>query len=145
MRTNKEPYRIRRFADPDRAAVAALWTEVFADDPPWNTPDLVIAQKLRVQPELFLVCEKKDRIVATVIGGFDGFRGWAYHLAVSSGERRHGIGRAMMQALEGRLERMGCPKLNLQVRAGNDEAVAFYRALGYGVEDRVSMAKQLRG
>ena len=82
-------------------------------------------------------------MVGTVIAGYDGVRGWVYHLAVDPSKRRRGIGRSLMQAVEVRLLRLGCPKLNLQVRAGNSSVVAFYRALGYAVEDRVSFGKRL--
>src|SRR5262249_4374342 len=96
-----------------------------------------------ISPELFLVAEHQGRIVATVIGGFDCFRGWIYHLAVTSGERRAGVGRAMMAEVEKRLRNLGCAKINLQVRSSNDTVIQFYRDLGYSVEDRVSMGKPL--
>ena len=57
--------------------------------------------------------------------------------------QRKGIGTALMKELERRLNKIGCPKLNLQVRASNQEVVAFYTGLGYEVEDRVSMGKKL--
>jgi hypothetical protein len=41
---------IRPYRDGDAAAVAALWSEVFPDDPPWNEPNQLIAIKLRIQP-----------------------------------------------------------------------------------------------
>jgi ribosomal protein S18 acetylase RimI-like enzyme len=48
-----------------------------------------------------------------------------------------------MAEAELRLLREGCPKVNLQIRAGNDGVVAFYRRLGYDVEEMVSMGKRL--
>ena len=93
--------------------------------------------------DLFLVGEFRDRVVATVLAGFDGFRGWVYHLAVAPEHRRQGFGRAMMQEVEARLRLLGCPKLNLQVRTTNAEVIEFYRRIGYQVEDRVSLGKRL--
>ena len=78
-----------------------------------------------------------------MLGGYDGFRGWVYHLAVHPGFRRRGVGRELMHAAEERLREHGCPKLNLQVRAHNRTVVAFYRALGYSEEGHVSMGKLL--
>ncbi len=134
---------IRPYREGDEATVTSLWREVFPDDPPWNDPTLVIRRKLAVQHDLFLVGEFSDGIVATVIGGFDGFRGWVYHLAVNPEYRRQGIGRATMQEMESQLKILGCPKLNLQVRATNAEVIEFYRQLDYRVEDRVSFGKLL--
>lgn len=134
---------VRPFRDQDETAVLALWHAVFPDDPPRNDPRAIIRRKRRVQPELFLVGETGERIVATVVAGYDGHRGWVYHLAVGAGARRQGYGRAMMAAAEARLRELGCPKLNLQVHRFNAEVVAFYEALGYTVEDRISMGKVL--
>ena len=103
----------------------------------------MIDRKLTVQPELFLVAESDGRIVGTVLGGFDGVRGWIHHLAVVASQRRKGIGRALMQSAEEGLKTLGCPKVNLQVRATNIAVVAFYRSLGYNVEDRASLGKRL--
>jgi ribosomal protein S18 acetylase RimI-like enzyme len=134
---------IRPFEYRDEAAVTTLWREAFPDDPPRNEPSRVIRRKLSVHPELFLVGELDGRVVAAVVGGWDGFRGWINHLAVSAAARRRGFGRAMVAALEARLANLGCPKVNLQVRATNAQVVAFYERLGYDVEDRVSLGKLL--
>jgi ribosomal protein S18 acetylase RimI-like enzyme len=64
-------------------------------------------------------------------------------VAVNPNLRRCGIGAALMRYVEKGLAEMGCPKLNLQVRAENREVVAFYESLGYNVEERVSMGKRL--
>jgi ribosomal protein S18 acetylase RimI-like enzyme len=131
------------YLEADEPVVTSLWNEVFADDPPWNEPSAVIRNKLQVQRDLFLVGTLGERVVATVMAGFDGFRGWVYHLAVVPGERRKGYGAAMMREAEKRLLAIGCPKVNLQIRATNTGAVAFYHELGYVVEDRASMGKLL--
>ena len=134
---------VRAYEPRDETAVVALWRDVFRDDPPWNDPELVIRRKLAIQPELLLVGQLDAVVIGTVIAGFDGFRGWVYHLAVASAHRRNGYGRALMSAAEHRLRRLGCPKVNLQVRATNADVVAFYRRLGYQVEERVSFGKRL--
>ena len=85
---------VRPYSETDEPSVVALWTEVFAGDPPRNEPRAVIDRKLRVQRELFLVGEFQGDVVATVIAGFDGYRGWVYHLAVHPRCRRRGFGRS---------------------------------------------------
>jgi ribosomal protein S18 acetylase RimI-like enzyme len=132
---------IRPYREADEAAVAALWREVFSDAPDWNAPERDIWRKLSVQRELFLVAEAEGAIVGTAMAGYDGHRGWVYYVAVAPRRRRRGLGAALMAAVEDGLRAMGCIKLNLQVRAANIGAVAFYRKLGYRVEERVSMGK----
>lgn len=134
---------IRPFREEDAAAVTALWSDVFAGDPPWNEPSAMIRRKLTVQPELFLVAVSGGDVIGTVLAGFDGVRGWIHHLAVRPSMRRSGIATDLMRRAEEGLARLGCPKVNLQVRSGNEEAIAFYGALGYDVEDRVSMGKRI--
>jgi ribosomal protein S18 acetylase RimI-like enzyme len=128
----------------DEAAITAMWKEVFPGDPARNSPAAILARKRDVQPELLLVGEDEEGLVATVVGGYDGHRGWAYHLAVAPERQGRGYGKAMMRRLEQVLAERGCPKLNLQVRVNNLNVVNFYRHLGYEVEARVSLGKQLR-
>ena len=134
---------IRPYTQVDEAGVVALWRDVFAGAPSWNDPHLDIQNKLAIQRELFLVALVDGVVVGTAMGGYDGHRGWVYYVAVARGHRRKGIGAALTAHLENSLRSLGCPKLNLQVRAGNVEAVRFYSSLGYGEEDRVSMGKVL--
>lgn len=136
--------KIRSYLESDEVEVAALWREVFPHAPAWNQPELDIQRKLAVQRELFLVATLNDEVVGTAMGGYDGHRGWVYYVAVSPRHRRRGIGTALMRGVEEGLARLGCPKLNLQVRTSNHEVVAFYEQLGYQVEERVSMGKRLR-
>ncbi len=134
---------IRPYDEADEAAVVTLWREVFPDAPAWNDPALDIERKLSVQRELFLVARSEGELVGTAMCGYDGHRGWVYYVAVSPRHRRHGIGAELMRRSEDELRKLGCVKLNLQIRSENDSAVAFYASLGYVVEDRVSMGKRL--
>lgn len=134
---------IRPYESKDQSQVVALWNEVFPDDPPWNEPASMIRRKLTVQPELFLVAHVTGEVAGTVLAGFDGVRGWVHHLAVRASYRRQGLASSLMTAAEKGLAALGCPKVNLQVRATNSAVVAFYRSLGYEVEDRTSLGKRL--
>lgn len=138
-----EEIRVRVYNEADYTAVVALWEEVFDRDPPWNKPHDLIKVKQSVQPELFLVCEQDGQIVGTTMAGFDGVRGWVHKVAASPGRRRQGIAQALMREAERRLKKMGCVKLNLQVRADNASAVEFYKSLGYLSEERISLGKRL--
>ena len=134
---------IRQFSSPDTDAVLALWIEAGVSRP-WLDLRSEIAEKLRRDPSLFLVAVDGDSVVGAVMGAYDGRRGWAYHLAVSPDRQREGIGRELMQALETEMRAIGVSKLNLQVRAENNQVVQFYERLGYVDERLTSMGKWLR-
>jgi len=134
--------RIRAFAEADTDAVVSLWERAGLTRP-WNDPRRDIERKLAVQREWFLVGEADGAVIATAMAGYDGHRGWVNYLAVDPDARGRGHGRALMAEVERLLEAAGCPKLSLQVRVGNDEALAFYAALGYDVDAAVSLGKRL--
>lgn len=133
---------IRPYEDADEEAVVALWQRCNLVVPA-NDPRRDIQLKLQVQRELFLVGVANDRVVATVMAGYEGHRGWINYLAVAPDQQRHGIGRRIMLVAEAELRRRGCPKINLQVRAANTGVIAFYERLGFAVEERVGMGKRL--
>jgi ribosomal protein S18 acetylase RimI-like enzyme len=143
MMSSSDRFLIRPFRPADREPLDELWTRVFPDDPTWNAPAVIIENKLKVQPELLLVGELDGTIVGALMAGFDGVRGWLYHLAVAPEFRRRGFATGLVRAAEDRLRRLGCRKVNLQVRPTNHDVVAFYRTVGYEVEERVSMGHRL--
>lgn len=134
---------VRPYTAADLDGVVKLWSLAFPDEPSWNESVALIERKLSVQRELFFVCVDGAEVIGTVIAGFDGVRGWVHKVAAHPGRTRSGIASRLMQAAEVGLAGLGCPKLNIQVRAGNDSALAFYKAAGYVVEDRVSLGKHL--
>jgi len=134
---------IRPYKDEDHSALIELWEICFPSDPPWNKPADVIRRKLTVQPELLIVCLVDGRVVGSVLAGFDGFRGWVNKVATHPEYQRRGVASLLMKMAEEKLAAMGCPKLNLQVRAENAAVIEFYRKLGYEIEERVSMGKKL--
>jgi ribosomal protein S18 acetylase RimI-like enzyme len=133
---------IRTFLRTDEPAVVSLWKECGLTRS-WNDPHKDIARKLAVQPELFLVGVLEGEVIATVMAGYEGHRGWVNYLAVAPRFRGRGFGRALMQHVEHLLRQLGCPKLNLQVRASNPQAIAFYRRIGYEQDESVSLGKRL--
>jgi ribosomal protein S18 acetylase RimI-like enzyme len=134
--------RIRAFQEADADRVVKLW-ERCGLLRPWNDPRKDIARKLEVQRELFLVGEIDGRIVAVVMAGYEGHRGWVNYLAVEPEQQGKGLGRQMMAAVERGLAELGCPKVQLQIRRGNLDVVRFYRALGYAEDEVISMGRRL--
>lgn len=133
---------IRAYLESDEEAVIALWQEcglVVAH----NDPGRDIACKLEVGRDLFLVGVEAGEVVASVMGGYDGHRGWVNYLAVSPQHQRKSYGTVLMRAIEKMLLARGCPKLNLQIRRTNETIIDFYNSIGYGEDAVVSMGKRL--
>jgi len=72
---------IGSFEDGEEDSVVRLWNEcnlVVSSNDPYRD----IQRKRKVQPEMLLVARSEDRIVATVMAGYEGRRGWINYLAV---------------------------------------------------------------
>lgn len=109
-----------------------------------DAPEEIEKKTLR-DPDLFLVAEQDDRIVGSVIGGFDGRRGLIYHLAVARDFRQLGVGSRLLDELEVRLREKGCLKCYLMVTPDNPEAERFYEKRGWHFMDYVRpFGKELR-
>ena len=89
-------------------------------------------------PEALLVAEQDGRLVGTLVAGFDGWRGIFYRLAVVPGERRRGIGRALVEAGKRSLKARGAARINTYAVTTEDEAMAFWNAVGFESDTRTS-------
>ena len=134
--------KIRPFQTGDETAVVQLWQDCGLVRPV-NDPHKDIRRKVSAQPDLFLVGTNDTRIVATVMAGYDGHRGWLNYLAVAPDQQRGGLGRQMVAEAEQRLRARGCPKINLQVLRSNAGVMEFYRKIGFSEDDVASMGKRL--
>lgn len=133
---------IRPFRSDDESAVIDLWTRCGLVKPQ-NDPCKDIQRKSKVRPDLFLVGEFGGQLVASVMVGYEGHRGWINYLAVSPDHQNRGFGRRLMEEAERLLRAEGCPKINLQVRTSNTAVLAFYRAIGFLPDDAVSLGRRL--
>lgn len=133
---------IRPFQTEDEADLVKLW-QLCELTVPWNDPHKDIARKLKVQPELFLVGMLENHLISSVMGGYDGHRGWINYLAVHPDFQAQGFAQQIMDFLESALRKIGCPKINLQIRAGNDKVILIYQKLGFTDDRVVSMGKRL--
>lgn len=140
-----DPIKIREFHYPeDYSHVVNIWERIekgvrigMSDTPK------EIEKKLLRDPDLFLVAESKGTLIGTVIGGFDGRRGYIYHLAISSEFRGKGIGSRLVSEVEMRLRAKGCIRCHLLVNNNNDEARSFYDSKGWRPLDDTVYAKDL--
>ena len=133
---------IRKYKSSDHDALITLWTAVFPDDPPHNEPSAVLAAKLEID-DLVFVAEMNGSLVGACMAGYDGHRGWLYAVAVLPEYRRGGTGAALVEYAVQALKSAGCIKVNLQIRAGNEAVMSFYKSLGFSLEERVSMGRHI--
>ncbi|MEN8990970.1 MULTISPECIES: GNAT family acetyltransferase [Acinetobacter] len=133
---------IRPYLESDLDEVIALW-ELCDLTRPWNNPEIDIFRKLAQRDQLFLLAVKDDQLIATVMGGYDGHRGWVNYLAVHPHFQRNGVATALIQQLEKRLIALGCPKLQLLIRQDNIDVQNFYEQLGYEEVEVICLGKRL--
>ena len=133
---------IRQFKEGDEEALVSLWN-MCKLTVPWNNPYKDIARKLKAQAELFLVGYLEDKLIASVMAGYDGHRGWINYFAVHPDFQARGYGKQLMDNVEKGLRKLGCPKINLQIREGNDKVSSYYEKLGFVKEKRINMGKRI--
>jgi len=122
--------------------VVALWERAGVTRP-WNNPHTDYHLALAAPSSAVLLGREGGALVAAVMVGFDGHRGWVYYLAVEPARRREGHGRAMMEAAEGWLKARGSPKMQLMVRSDNETAFGFYARLGLKRQAVTVLGKRL--
>jgi ribosomal protein S18 acetylase RimI-like enzyme len=141
---------IRAFTEADRRGLVDLWLRCDLTRP-WNDPDRDIDRKAAHSGGLFVALgaptgattDAPTQVIGSVMAGYDGHRGWINYLAVDPAWRGSGLGRRLMVVAEEYLRAIGAPKINLQVRTENQNAVAFYHAIGFDTDAVVSMGKRL--
>nr|WP_269141249.1 GNAT family acetyltransferase [Sphingomonas sp. IC-56] len=133
---------IEEAAQDDASEVIALW-ERCGLTRPWNDPAADFTLALSGAGSTVLVVRGEAGVAGSVMVGFDGHRGWIYYLAVDLGQRRGGLGRALMAAAEEWLKARGCPKIQLMVREDNEAALGFYAALGLERQKVVTLGRFL--
>jgi ribosomal protein S18 acetylase RimI-like enzyme len=126
----------------DVEAVVGLWMVAGLKMDP-----VVAGEELRqlvlAGSELALVAEEGDIVAATVMGTWDGRRGWLQRLATRPGWEGRGLGRALVAELEVRLRALGCTRVNLLIEADNAAVTGFYERVGFSRDDLIFMAKWL--
>lgn len=135
---------ISTIEDGDIDDVVALWQRAGLTRA-WNDPAGDIALARKDSNAAILLGRSDGSAAASVLVGHDGHRGWVYYVSVDPDHRDKGYGRAIMTAAEDWLRARGIQKLQLMVRGDNAQVHAFYEALGYYDQKRVTFAKWLDG
>jgi ribosomal protein S18 acetylase RimI-like enzyme len=136
--------KIREFKIDDYPIVRDLWQAAGLILRPGDELEDV-KLKLQRDSDLFLVAIQDNRVVGSVMGGWDGRRGWIYHLAVKPEHQRQGIGVGLVREVEKRLVAKGARKVNAQVYKWNERSSEFFKAIGYETQpDLIMIGKRLR-
>jgi ribosomal protein S18 acetylase RimI-like enzyme len=135
---------ISSIEDDDLAEVIRLWRRAGLVRE-WNDPSGDIALARKERNSTILLGRREGVLVASVLVGHDGHRGWVYYVSVDPDHRSKGYGRDIMTAAENWLRGRGIAKLQLMVRGDNAKVHAFYESLGYYDQKRVTFAKWLDG
>jgi len=123
------PVVVREFRSRDGDALRALWAEV--DFHSVGDDEASLRRFAARNPGLLLVAAQGERVVASALGGWDGRRGWIYHVATAPSHRRQGLATRLVRQVEATLHDLGCPRANVLVRLDNAEGARFWEALGY--------------
>jgi tRNA (guanine37-N1)-methyltransferase len=126
----------------DGEAALALWREAALADVPATGGAL--ERWLARDPELFVVAVRGRRLVGAGLAGWDGRMGHLYFLAVDTGERRKGLGRALLEELEARLWRRGCRRA-LAITPPTAEGRLFLEKAGWVAAGGTALTKELGG
>jgi ribosomal protein S18 acetylase RimI-like enzyme len=135
------PITVRDYRTGDGEQLRKLWEAVGLRSIGDDDPSLrMFAQR---NPGMFLVAARGSEVVGSAMGGWDGRRGWIYHVATSPGERRTGLATTLVHQVEERLRALGCRKVNVIVRDENEDGTAFWEALGYAPASARQLGREL--
>ena len=136
-------FEIVRYSSEYQDAIVDLWRKCNLTVPQ-NDPVEDIQRKLVFQPELFFVALFGGKVIGSIMVGYEGHRGWLNYMAVLPEHQRQGYGRKLAEKAVDELKRLGCLKVNLQVRKSNVSVVEFYKHLGFKDDDVVGLGKRLK-
>ncbi|MCK4396068.1 GNAT family acetyltransferase [candidate division WOR-3 bacterium] len=133
---------IRKYEEKDEEQVVNLWNQCNLIVPQ-NNPHEDIKKKIEFQPNLFFVGTVNDEVIASIMVGYEGHRGWINYMAVLPEYQNKGYGRQLVDKAIAELKKLGCLKVNLQVRENNKDVIEFYENLGFSNDRVVSLGKHL--
>lgn len=120
-----------------------MWAACFPDDAAYNVGAQAVERKLAIEDGLLWVAADGADVVGALAAGYDGWRGWLYHLGVVESHRGRGLARSLVEAAVAELKVRGCVKVNLQVRESRPELIGLYEALGFAEYRARSMGRLL--
>jgi ribosomal protein S18 acetylase RimI-like enzyme len=129
--TNKQQveFKLARLNDAER--IALMSRDLVEVGLPWSWTATRVAGQIRGRDSDVLTAWADGRLVGFAIMQFFAEHAHLNLMAVDPAYRRSGVGRRLIEWLEETARVGGIFFVNLEVRAGNGGARAFYRRLGY--------------
>ncbi len=90
-------------------------------------------------PGCSFVCTDGKKVIAAVLSGHDGRRGYIYHLCVHPDYRRRGIAARLMDRTAAAMKEHGITRCHLFVYRDNEAGKEFWRAAGWQSRDDISV------
>jgi ribosomal protein S18 acetylase RimI-like enzyme len=138
--------RIRTYDDADYEEVAQLWRNVkltFPDGTIESLEDMRIVRERN--PTTVLVAELGGHVVGTIIGTFDGRRGFISRLGVDPTKQHHGIGSQLFTEIVKRFKALGIKRAAGFVTKKNQSVLEFYKKFGAKpMDDTIPVSLNLR-
>lgn len=133
---------IAEFTVADCHDVLAFWQKqegISLDDA--DTPNALGAYLSR-NVGMSLLARDDGQVVAAILCGHDGRRGYLHHLAVASSCRGQGIGRLLVERCIERLRQAGILKCNIVLFADNAKGEKFWTAVGFKQRDDLKLMQR---
>lgn len=112
-----------------------LWKKAGLNVVSYEREKLEVSNILKLNPTVCYVLEDENNLVGTVLGAYNGRRGWIYHLAVHSSYQKKGYGSKLLQKTEKALAKLGATKILLGVSLNNNEILNFYQKRDFSIMD----------
>jgi len=124
--------RIRRLTIGDCDEMIKLWERSSLPfKPKGRDSRQEIGRQMTVSPELFLGAFEGRTLVGTVVGSYDGRKGWINRLAVDPDHRRQGVARILIARIENSLREKGARIIAALVEESNLKSISLFEKLGY--------------
>lgn len=135
---------IRELRGEDHSELILLWEAAELEHKPRGRDAFeMIAREISKDPGLLIGAFEEGKLIGSIIGTFDGRRGWLNRLAVHPAHRRKGIGASLIDEMEYRLKKRGAKLIAIHVYSSNKESIKAFKQSGYEVfEGVIYMSKR---
>jgi ribosomal-protein-alanine N-acetyltransferase len=117
--TDAEPHHVPQIGELENLCFSLPWAEE------------TLRSQISGEGNIFLVALDNDAVIGYIGLLFVLDEGYISNVAVSPAYRRQGVGRALIEALLQRAEKLGLSFVTLEVRASNTAAQALYADCGF--------------
>ncbi len=123
----------------DIPGMVRLWREYWREQPYESN----LRRKIESDADSVYVAEVDRQVIGTIIGGFDGWRGWIYRVAVMSNYQNGGIGTHLIKEMQRRLKSRGAKSVSAMVSPSNKKMYHILHKMGYSEREDKRLSTRL--